>query len=36
MVTGQEKGYQITYDEENKQWIYVDTKEPIETNSKAM
>ena len=32
IVTGQEKGYQITYSEEDKQWIYVDTKEPIETN----
>ena len=32
MITAQEKGHQITYNVENKQWIYVDTKEPVENN----
>jgi len=32
MITAQEKGYQITYNVENEQWIYVDTKEPVENN----
>lgn len=35
IVTGQDKGYPITYNEEKKQWIYLDTKEPIEGNPRV-
>jgi len=32
MITAQEKGYLITYNVEDKQWVYVDTNEPTKDN----